>query len=52
MNEGQYLCEVVRWHFIFSSNHWSTLDPFKDFVENTLSTYRKTQIKESRLPID
>jgi hypothetical protein len=52
MNERRHSCEVVKWHLTFSSNHLSTLGACKDFVKNTLSTYKATQIEELQLLVD
>jgi hypothetical protein len=38
------------WHVTFTSNHWSTLDTCKAFVDKILSSYEKAQIIELGLP--
>ena len=44
-NDGRVACEDNGWHLTFSSNHWSTLDTCKDFVNNILLNYRISQIE-------
>jgi hypothetical protein len=51
LNDGRIACEESGWHVTFTSNHWSTLDTCKEFVDKILSSYRKEQIEELGLPI-
>ena len=44
-NEGCQLCEGLGWHLTTSSNHWSTLQTSKDFVEKILQPYRIAQAR-------
>jgi hypothetical protein len=46
LNDGRIACEESSWHVTFTSNHWSTLDTCKEFVDKILSSYRKEQIEE------
>jgi hypothetical protein len=46
MNDGRLSCENAGWHLTFSSNHWATLEPCKDFMEKILSPYKVSQVKE------
>jgi hypothetical protein len=39
MNEVCHSCDEVGWQLTFSSNHWSTIDTCKDFVDKILSSY-------------
>ena len=55
MNEGHHSCEDVEWQLTFSSNHWSTINTCKEFVDKILSTnlssysnQRSTTSKKSR----
>jgi hypothetical protein len=50
INDGRLSCENVGWHLTFSSNHWSTLQTCKEFVEKILSSYRTSQVEELGLP--
>jgi hypothetical protein len=50
LNDGRIACEESGWHVTFTSNHWSSLDTCKDFVDKILSSYRKAQIEELGLP--
>jgi hypothetical protein len=52
INDGRLSCENVGWHLTFSSNHWSTLQTCKEFVEKILSPYRTSQVEELGLPIE
>jgi hypothetical protein len=52
MNDGRLSCEDAGWHLTFSSNHWSTLETYKDFVDKILSPYMISQIKELELEED
>ena len=33
LNDGRIACEESGWHVTLTSNHWSTLDTCKDFVD-------------------
>jgi hypothetical protein len=50
MNEGRHSCEATGWNLSYSSNHWSTLQTCKEFVDKILSSYRIAQIEELNLP--
>jgi hypothetical protein len=50
MNEGCHSCEAVGWNLTYSSNHWSTLQTCKEFVDKILSSYRIAQIEKLNLP--
>ena len=44
-NDERVTCEDNGWHLTFPSNHWSTIDTCKDFVNNILLNYRISQIE-------
>jgi hypothetical protein len=50
MNEGRHSCEAAGWNLTYSSNHWSTLETCKEFVDKILSSYRMAQIEDLELP--
>jgi hypothetical protein len=52
LNDGRHDCNNVGWHLTQSSNHWSTLDTCKEFVQTILVTYRALQIDLFNLPND
>jgi hypothetical protein len=52
MNDGRLSCEDVGWHLTFSSNHWSTLETCKDFMDKILSLYRVSKINDLGLEED
>jgi hypothetical protein len=39
MNEGRRTCSSFGFHLTYSSNHWSTLETTKQFVEHILKPY-------------
>jgi hypothetical protein len=51
-NDERVACEDNGWHLTFSSNHWSTLNTCKDFVNNILLNYRMSQIDRLGLSAD
>jgi hypothetical protein len=43
-NGEHIVCKDNVWHLTFSSNNWSTLNAYKNFVNNILFNYRTSQI--------
>lgn len=44
-NDERVVCEDNGWHLTFPSNHWSTIDTCKNFVNNILLNYRISQME-------